>query len=601
MAHINTKPEPHPSDRRKLGEWASTAICGNDILSSVLYVSGIAIMFAGALAPLVLVAVAALLLFYKWVYTEVVEALPLNGGAYNCLLNGTSKIVAAVAGVMTLLSYTATAVISAKVGVEYLSIPARHIASVFLHQEVSFPIILGTLGVLLIFAVLVASGVKDSARVAVAIFLIHLFALVLFLAFGVLHVFTGTSYFFQNVVRSTSILSLNGGLKRTLFLAFSASLLGISGFESSANFVEEQKKGVFRKTLRNMLLSVALFAPLITLVVLQSMPYEAIVHSNDFLLANAALALGGPAFQYFMCVDAFLVLAGAVLTSYVGVSGLAHRMSADGCLPNLFTKQNARGSFPRIVFGFFLLTASILLLTGGKLLSLAGLYAIAFLGVMSLFALGNIILKQTRPELKRHYRAPTFVVLVALLGTVLGIVGNIMIDPQNLLYFLLYFIPGIAIVYAVIHQDMFVHIALKFSHKLLLFDEYLRREFADMTEGRFVVFIKGVSRLERILRYIDTNEVGRDITLVHCSRAGKSADEDQSFQELRRTIPRLQHAGFYPHLRFHLMQIPRAFGPETVTEVAEALDIRRNRIFCGSIHHLHHFDYDELGGVRIIF
>ena len=75
----------------KLNQIYATAIRGNDILSSALYVSGIAIIFAGVLAPLVLLFIAGVLFLYKAVYTEVVEALPINGGAYNCLLNGTSK------------------------------------------------------------------------------------------------------------------------------------------------------------------------------------------------------------------------------------------------------------------------------------------------------------------------------------------------------------------------------------------------------------------------------------------------------------------------------------------------------------------------------
>ena len=97
---------------KKLGQWLSTAICGNDITSSCLYVSAIAAVYAGALAPVVLLAVALILYLYRKIYTEVVEALPLNGGAYNCLLNSTSKFSAALAACMTILSYIATAVIS---------------------------------------------------------------------------------------------------------------------------------------------------------------------------------------------------------------------------------------------------------------------------------------------------------------------------------------------------------------------------------------------------------------------------------------------------------------------------------------------------------
>ena len=96
-------------------------ICGNDITSSCFYVSSIAVVFAGVLAPLVLLLVIFVLYLYKKVYTEVVEALPLNGGTYNCLLNCTTKFAAALAACMTILSYIATAVISSKTAVEYVT------------------------------------------------------------------------------------------------------------------------------------------------------------------------------------------------------------------------------------------------------------------------------------------------------------------------------------------------------------------------------------------------------------------------------------------------------------------------------------------------
>ncbi len=49
----------------KLNQFFATAICGNDILSSSLYVSGIAILFAGVYAPLVLAVIGLVLFFYK--------------------------------------------------------------------------------------------------------------------------------------------------------------------------------------------------------------------------------------------------------------------------------------------------------------------------------------------------------------------------------------------------------------------------------------------------------------------------------------------------------------------------------------------------------
>lgn len=63
-----------------LAQLSATAICGNDITSSCLYVSALSILYAGRWAPLSLLIVVVVLYFFRSVYAEVVGALPLNGG-----------------------------------------------------------------------------------------------------------------------------------------------------------------------------------------------------------------------------------------------------------------------------------------------------------------------------------------------------------------------------------------------------------------------------------------------------------------------------------------------------------------------------------------
>jgi amino acid transporter len=84
-----------PSHR--LGVWKATAICGNDITSSCLYVAALCSVYAGPYAPFALALVALVLYLFRNVYAEVGSALPLNGGVYNVLLNTTSKGKAAAA------------------------------------------------------------------------------------------------------------------------------------------------------------------------------------------------------------------------------------------------------------------------------------------------------------------------------------------------------------------------------------------------------------------------------------------------------------------------------------------------------------------------
>ena len=570
----------------KLNQFFATAISGNDILSSALYVSGIAAIYAGIYAPVILIIIGVVLYLYKSVYTEVVEALPVNGGAYNCLLNGTSKTFAAVAGVMTILSYVATSVLSGKVGVEYLN-------TIF-----HVPVIPLTIALLFAFALLVISGLKDSAKVALGIFGMHIFVLTSFLVMGLLYYLNGHSNFMDNFKHTADIVTRQGGLIQTIYLAFSASLLGVSGFESSANFVEEQQKGVFRKTLRNMLIAVVIFNPLISLVTLNTMPINEIAASKDFLLADAAKILGGTWFQYLVVIDAFLVLWGAVLTSFVGVSGLIYRMSADACLPAFFTKMNSKGSFPRIIIAFFLLCSSILIITKGDLLSLAGVYTIAFLGVMSSFAFGNLILKETRTELKRTYHAPVVFVVLAFLATFFGIFGNIRLDVNNLRFFELYFIPTMVLVIGIIYQDYILRFALRATKNIPQVHNWLLKKFRDLADGKFLVFVHHPSRLYQILDYINRNETGWDITLVNCQ---STENGNKYYDELKTLLPAMQKAGAFPHFQLHLVYKDRPFNEDMVEEMSKEFGIRKNRIFMGSIHHFHNFEYDELGGVRIIF
>src|SRR4051812_9472098 len=104
----------------KLGELPATAICRNDITSSCPYVSALTVVYAGQYEWIALIIVALVLFLFRKIYNEVVGALPLNGGAYNVLLNTTSKSNASDATCLTILSYMVTAGISATEAMQYL-------------------------------------------------------------------------------------------------------------------------------------------------------------------------------------------------------------------------------------------------------------------------------------------------------------------------------------------------------------------------------------------------------------------------------------------------------------------------------------------------
>jgi amino acid transporter len=572
--------------KKRLSQWLATGICGNDITSSCLYVSAIAAVYAGVLAPVVLLMVVGVLYLYKKIYIEVVEALPLNGGTYNALLNCTSKFAAALAACMTILSYIATAVISSKTAAEYLH-------TIF----PSFGVMEGTILILGIFATLAIIGITESAVVALTIFIIHMSTLAVFCVLG----FIKLPSDFHILKANLSTLPVGKDLLIAISLGFSAALLGISGFESSSNFVEEQDVGVFRKTLRNMLIAVAIFNPLVSILSLNLLPLAEIVGHKDYLLSEMAHLMAGQTFKVIIVLDATLVLSGAVLTSYVGVTGLVHRMALDQVLPQFFLKKSRRNTSHRIIIAFFLLCSSILLVTKGSLLSLAGVYTISFLGVMTLFGLSNILLKTRRKELKRTYHAGWVTIIIAILATSLGMVGNAIIDHNNLLYFMQYFIPTVLVVVLMYMRIPIYRTILQLLNnvmvKFLVWRTIVIDRITAITEQRVVLFARGgdLRRLHVAFNYIVNNESSRSVVIFHLYPNPGQSDEE----EIKHSLEALEE--IFPMLKVRFVAREGKFGPEIIEAVSKEFGVPANNIFIGAPEDKHAFSIQDLGGVRVIF
>ena len=575
----------HP---KKLGQFAATAICGNDITSSCLYVSALTIAYAGQYAFIALLIVSGVLFLFRKIYGEVVGALPLNGGAYNVLLNTTSKSNASVAACLTILSYMATAVISATEAMKYL------------HSIFSFvPVIIATMIVLTIFLILTISGISESSIVAIIIFVTHLAVMLLLIASAIYFV----------AVNGFDLASINfhapikGSLFTVLFLGFSTAMLGISGFESSANFVEEQQPGIFPKTLRNMWVAVSIINPTIALLAVMVLPIERIHENQEALLSFMGGKTGGAWLAVIISIDAVLVLSGAVLTSFVGVGGLLKRMTLDRILPQLLLKENSKGSSPRILMLFFLLCLSVLFITEGELGPLAGVYTISFLSVMIYFGFGNFLLKIKRSRLPRPEYAPEFAVGIAIFAIMVALYGNVKMHPDYLVVFLQYFLPAILIIYLFLRRNAVLKYLLVVANNFfdriqrvsLISRLHLTREMRKLNKQVFVYFTKGddISILNKVIIYVKENEITRNLKIVTVLNEDShlSADFLRDFETLDRA---------YPDIKIEYIKINGVFGPELIDKLCSEWNIPKNFMFISSPSD--HFTHrvSDLGGVRLI-
>lgn len=573
--------------KKKLNQLEATAICGNDISSSCLYVSALAIFYAGQYAWISLLMVAGVLYLFRSIYGEVVGALPLNGGAYNALLNTSKKSVASLAASLTVISYMATAVISASEGVKY----AHSIWEII-------PVLPTTIGLLLLFMGLVILGIGESSKVAVFIFIFHLVSLTLLVGFCGYYIFEiGLDTLFANFR-----LPVKGGIVQALFFGFSAAMLGISGFESSANFVEEQKKGVFPKTLRNMWIVVSIFNPLLAFLALVILPVATVNNNQDALLSLMGELSGGNWLSLLVGVDAALVLSGAVLTSYVGVGGLMERMALDGILPSFLLKKNKNNSPYWVFILFFGLCTSILFITHGDLAKLAGVYTIAFLSVMILFGVGNILLKTERRPLVRPERASWWSLIIAISAVGLAIVGNLVLNPAYFIIFLEYMTPTLFVVYFMLFRIQILRATLSslsyfFRGENEFFNRWSRKlkgKLAEINSHQIVFFthLDNVEILNRVMLYIEKNEPTHRVKIV--SVQGKGFDDTGT----RRDLEVLDRA--YPNIDIEYIIEEGVFNAAKIKELSDRWHIPVNYMFVGTPGKNAKFNMEDLGEVRLI-
>lgn len=571
-----------------LQELPATAICGNDISSSVLYVSALAIIAGGKWAAVSLAIVAAVLYLFRGIYAEVVGALPLNGGAYNALLNTTSKRWASIAACLTILSYMATAVISAGEAMHY-----AHTLWAGLDVFIATIVLLG------LFMALTIIGIQESSRVAVGIFLLHLASLTLLVLVILIYLFRNGLETFNLNWNAPSDLSI----PQALFFGFAAAMLGISGFESSSNYVEEQAEGVFPKTLRNMWITVSVFNPAMALLALAIVPMPEVENHQVDLLAHMGGIAGGDWLAYFISIDATLVLSGAVLTSFVGVNGLVRRMTLDRVLPQLLLKTNRRGTTHRIIIGFFLLAVSVHVITAGDIAALAGVYTISFLAVMALYGIGNVLLKVKRARLPRPSTAPWPSVLLGIAAVLLGLVGNYVLHPDYFWVFMAYFIPTVLVAFIMLGRIGILKVGLYFirqtTHSISKVTGAVYKAIHDkideINSQQVVFFTRGDSlgNLNEAMLYVRTNEHTNRIKVVTVVQ-----DEKEVPPRLKKDLEFLDEA--YPEIDIEFVVYKGEFGPKLIKKLSKEWGIPTNFMFIASPGDHFLYGLAELGGVRLI-
>jgi hypothetical protein len=348
---------------------------------------------------------------------------------------------------------------------------------------------------------------------------------------------------------------------------------------------------------------VAVFNPLIALLALGLLPLATISEVPRDLLAQMGTLSFGRSLGWWVSLDAVLVLSGAVLTSYVGVTGLVRRMALDRCLPQTLLAENPwRKTNHWIILAFFALSTSILFVTHGEISTLAGV-TLSFLSVMALYAIGNMLLKRKRGRLPRSQRASWATVVVALAAVLMGLLGNILLDPLNVEVFATYYFVGVGTVAVMFLRVEILRVALFISRgvvdRVMAANEWIRRtiyrKIDEINSREVVCFTKGddISVLNSAALYVLQNEQTNRLKVVNVYEK-----EDDIPADLAGQLATVDH--LYPRLKIDFLAVQGTFGPELIERLSQRLGVPKNSMFIWTPGDRFPHRVEDLGGVRII-
>jgi APA family basic amino acid/polyamine antiporter len=401
--------------------------------TGIFVVTGsVAKQYAGPAVALSFVASAVACALAGLCYAEFASTVPVAGSAYTFSYASIGELPAWIIGwdLVLELALGAGVVAGGWSGyvAELLSHAGIQVPGALSHKGGHFGFDILAAGLVLVLTGVVLAGVKLSARITGLVVAVKV-TVVLMVIFAGLFYLTGSNYhpFLPPSRPNPSGSSdLHAPLVQVLF-GFTPSSFGVMGIFSAAAVVffafigfdivataaEETRRpqrDVPRGILGSLLVCTVLYVA-VSLVVTGMEKYSRL--DTEAPLATAFKSVGAPFWAGTISFGAAVGLTSVVLILLLGQTRVFFAMSRDGLLPRAFSQVHPRFGTPYRTT--VLLGTAVALIAG--FFTIAQLEEMVNIGTLFAFvvvAVGVVVLRRTRPDLHRSFRAPWVPVLPAL-------------------------------------------------------------------------------------------------------------------------------------------------------------------------------------------
>ena len=347
--------------------------------------------------------------FAALAYAELAASVGGCGSAYGYAYAGLGEIIAWIIGWDLILEY---GVATAAVAIGWagyvnnaltamgMPLPVALLKSPVEGGFVNLPALL----IVLTLAVLLAIGIRQSARFNAVMVLVKLLAIVTFIGVASFHVQPANwqpfmPFGWEGVMGGAALI----------FFAY----IGFDAVSTAAEEAINPQRDLPIGILASLAVCTVIYvivAGLLTGIV----PYHTLNVASP--VADSLLRIGYPWAAAFIAAGAIAGLTTVMLVLYYGLTRVFLAMSRDGLLPPVFSAINTNTQTPIRV----ILASGILIALIAGFTPIGDVAELANIGTLAAFVLvcaGVIHLRYTRPELKRPFRTP-FGSVTPLLGIV---------------------------------------------------------------------------------------------------------------------------------------------------------------------------------------
>lgn len=301
---------------------------------------------------------------------------------------------------------------------------------------------LPAVGIVVLLSSFLMGGVKQSAWVNNIIVVIKLTVIILFIGFGLAYV--TPSNWSPYIPENTGTFGEFGwsGILRGTAVVFFAYL----GFDALASTAQEVKNPQ-RDMPKGILISLAICAILyiaVTTVLTGIVNYKELNVDAPIALAIDRAGKGLAWLSPLIKLGAIAGLSSVILVMLLGQSRIYYAIAHDGLLPKVFSKINPKTRIPQNAIVFSCIITAIF----AGLFPLTVLTELVSIGTLFAFTtvcISILVLRKTRPEIKRPFKTP-WVPFVPLLGAGICILQMAALPLATWSRFLIWCVIG-AIVY----------------------------------------------------------------------------------------------------------------------------------------------------------